>query len=193
VLRALCAATLLSLPAAAAADGPRHDVSITFSPIFLLLGPIGEASVDVRVLDRLSVAGVAGIGSIRIEVPDESLEDGRRNHPFTFWEIGAQGRFYPIGGFDHGMVLGLQALYVGLSTDLEDENGVRYEGQGNGVALGPFLGYKIVADVGFTFDAQLGVQWVGLLTEAESSAGGRAEGDESDVGPILRLNVGWSL
>ncbi len=187
------AALLMTAPSLALAEGEGPTISITTSPIHFLVGPIGEISVEVRVLDRLGVAGVAGIGTFRLEVPDDSLADGKRRHPFTFWEFGAQGRFYPVGDFDHGMVLGLQVLYVGISTELEDENGVRYEGQGNGIAVGPFVGYKIATDVGFTFDAQLGVQWVGLLVEAESSEGARDEGDESDVGPIIRLNVGWSL
>ena len=60
--------------------------------------------------------------------------------------------------------------------------------KGEGVAVGPFLGYKYTADVGFTFDAQLGIERV--FAKATS---GSSNASDSTYVPLLNLNVGWSF
>ena len=57
----------------------------------------------------------------------------------------AQVRVYVIGDFRHGMQLGGEVLYLHLNDD-------RIAISGEGLAVGPFLGYKIMIDAGFTFD-----------------------------------------
>ena len=58
-----------------------------------------------------------------------------------------------------------------------------------GLAVGPFLGYKIIAGPGFTFDVQAGVEYMAVA--ASSSSG--STGSVKTVIPLLNLNVGWSL
>jgi hypothetical protein len=58
--------------------------------------------------------------------------------------------------------------------------------------VGPFVGYKVTADVGLTFDAQLGFQVIAVSAEAVSG-GQTASGEQSSVIPLLNLNVGWAF
>ena len=188
-LRHGLAVVVLLFPASSFAEEAVPQVSLTVSPIHLLL-PVGEVTAEVRILDSLGAAGIVGLGSIALDVDDPDRPS--RKERFFFWEVGGQARWYPIGDFDHGMEVGLQILYLGLSGDVE-QDGVTYSGLANGVAIGPFLGYKLVTGAGFTFDAQLGVQWLGVFASAESSEGAEASEKGDEVLPILRLNVGWSL
>lgn len=137
-----------------------HKVSLTVSPIHLTI-PVLELTGEARVHDRVGVAAVAGAGATT---------------GVTVWELGAQGRYYPVGDFDHGMQLGAEVLGVGGGDDGDTAVGA---------ALGPFLGYKIAARFGLTFEGQLGVQYATV----------RANGGDSDAGvaPLLNLNLGWSF
>jgi hypothetical protein len=60
--------------------------------------------------------------------------------------------------------------------------------RGKGFGISPFLGYKWTHHSGFTIDTQLGVTYIAV--EAESSTQMK---QESKVGPMLNLNVGWSI
>ena len=90
-------------------------------------------------------------------------------------------RVYVIGDFRHGMQLGGEVLYLHLNDD-------RLSATGEGLAVGPFLGYKIMIDAGFTFDAQLGFEHV----SARANSGTSTANDKSII-PLLNLNVGWSF
>jgi len=65
-------------------------------------------------------------------------------------------------------------------------------GRPKGLTDGPFLGYEHTADIGFTFDGQVGFQRIGLSGKA--SAGAQTMTDEqSEWSLLLNLNVGWSF
>ncbi|MDY0060386.1 MAG: hypothetical protein RBU45_11285 [Myxococcota bacterium] len=176
-------------PAAAPApadDG--HFLSLTLSPIHLAM-PVLEVTAEYRVLPKLGVAGFLGAGQYTQEteiggtVVDEDT--------FLVLEVGAQVRYYVLGDFDHGMQLGAEVLYLHLSGD--DLSSSTVSGSGAGVAVGPFLGYKIATRIGFTFDVQLGYQVILVSAEASNDQGQSATSDETSGSPLLNLNVGWSF
>jgi hypothetical protein len=169
-------------PAAAETTHPRRMVSVTISPLHLTQ-PILELTGEYRVLDRLGLALVLGAGKI---TPDQ--EQGAPKPPaIPIWEAGVQARYYVLGDFRHGMQVGGELIYMHASLD-----------QGNvsvaasGLSVGPFLGYKVMADIGFTFDCQLGYQFMGV--GATGSDGQTTASQESSAsGVLLNLNVGWSF
>jgi len=178
--RLAAALATLALTATAHADVPTPApeplprVSITFSPIHLVL-PVLEVTTEVRIAPPASVAVILGAGRVTADGADEAA---------TVTELGIQGRYYPIGRRRHRMQVGAELLYIhgegtsGGATATAD-----------GVAIGPFVGYKFTAGIGFTFDAQLGFQRVGI--GASSSDGQTAE--DKDWIPLINLNVGWSF
>jgi len=162
--------TLLS-PTEAAADDVGHNVSLTLSPLHLFL-PVVEVTGEFRLPLDFSLAAILGFGS---------------SEGINVWEAGAQARYYLIGSFEHGMPLGVEALYVGGSTA---EAGVT--ANGNGIAVGPFVGYKIATDIGFTFDAGVGFQYFTVTAHASSSEASATVSDNRII-PLINLNVGWSF
>jgi len=59
---------------------------------------------------------------------------------------------------------------------------------GVAVAIGPFLGYKVMTDAGFTFDTQLGFEHVSVQADSQSSTA-----MEKTMIVLLNLNIGWSF
>ena len=155
-------------------EHPRHVFSLTISPIHLFL-PVVELTGEARVHDKIGVALVGGAG--KYTDPNNSSLSA------SVWEAGGQVRAYVVGDFRHGMQLGGEVLYLHLdSTTLA--------ATGEGLAIGPFLGYKIATDVGFTFDAQLGFEHIS--SRAKSTTGPEMASGKSFI-PLLNLNVGWSF
>lgn len=76
-------------------------ISVTISPLHLLT-PVVEVTGEFAPLRKIGVAGILGVGSIAVE--DAFGEQSS----FTVFEVGAQGNYYVIGDFDHGMQLGLK-------------------------------------------------------------------------------------
>lgn len=168
----LLLAALLVSPARAE-EKPPYDkhVSITLSPVHLFL-PFVEVTGEGRVLDKLGVAGIAGVGATQ---------------GYSLFEVGAQGRYYAVGSFDHGMELGAEALVIraGGSPSGATASGV-------GVSVGPFIGYKIAARFGLTFDMQVGVQYSSV--SAQASNGSTTEtAQDGGLAPLVNLNLGWSF
>lgn len=161
-----------------------HSLALTISPLHLI-SPIFEVTGEVRLADRFGLALIAGAGSMESEVTDAF--GGTATESFAVWEAGASARYYLLGDFDHGMQLGAELLYVNVDVD-----GETVSGTGNGLAIGPFIGYKVSSGIGFTFDSQLGFQYLTSGAEAESG-GETAESDDSAVIPMLNLNVGWAF
>ncbi len=153
-------------------EHPRRVFSLTISPIHLLL-PVVEVTGEARVHDNVGVALIAGAG--RYTDPNVSGISA------TVYEAGAQVRVYVIGDFRHGMQVGGELLYLHLNDD-------RVAISGEGLAVGPFLGYKIMIDAGFTFDAQLGFEHI----SARAEGNGATANDRTFI-PLLNLNVGWSF
>ena len=156
---------------------PTRTASVTISPIHLF-SPIVELTGEWRALNKLGVAVIAGGGKY-----SETMNGTKISA--SVYEAGAQARYYVLGDFRHGMQLGVEALYLRLS----DAN---ISARGEGLAVGPFVGYKFIADVGFTFDAQVGAEYVGAQATA-SSGGSTANASGSTFIPLINLNVGWSF
>jgi hypothetical protein len=145
--------------------------SLTISPVHLLL-PVVELTGEARVHDRFGVALIGGAGR---------YTDKNAGISASVYEVGGQLRFYALGDFRHGMQIGGEVLYVHLS----DPN---ISATGSGLAAGPFLGYKVMTDAGFTFDTQLGFEHVFVRGES----GGSTASDEANL-VLLNLNIGWSF
>jgi hypothetical protein len=129
-------------------------------------------------MDKLGVAVIAGLGRYSDSSNGVSISA-------TAVEAGAQARYYVVGDFRHGMELGAELLYLHLSDD-------RLSASGEGLAIGPFVGYKFTADFGFTFDGQLGFEYIaGRATASNGTT--TASNSRSSYIPLLNLNVGWSF
>jgi hypothetical protein len=66
-------------------------------------------------------------------------------------------------------------------------------GVGEGFAVGPLVGYKLVTSGGFTFLAQGGIEYVAVRAEASNTSGSSASKSDSRLIPLLNLNLGWSF
>lgn len=185
-------AAVLLVPAAFAQDvpaivappaAPLRQLSVTLSPIHLSI-PVVELTGELALQPKLSVAGILGYGTVKSEsVVVEEV---------TVLEIGAQVRYYLLGDFEHGLQIGAESIYINASgSGSSGATGIKVSGAG--LSLGGFLGYKVVTSMGFTFDAQLGAQRVGIGAEASASTGQTASTSENSVSPLLNLNVGWTF
>jgi hypothetical protein len=163
-------------------DDAERRVYVSISPLHLL-APVVELTAEVRVHRKIGVAAIGGYGQVR------AAEGGPR---FTVWELGAQFVGYAVGSFDHGMQLGAEVLYVGVSGE-DSAGSVSVSGAGNGLAAGPFVGYKLATKVGFSFNIQAGAQYMVARADATSSTGATAQSQQSSVIPLLNLNAGWSF
>lgn len=170
---------------------PQHAVSLTFSPLHLIF-PELKGMVEVKIDPKFSVAVLGGIGSIKVDStvtgPYGTTSSSDR---FTVWELGGQATYYPVGDFEHGMQLGAQVEYLKVALD----NGANATvlGSGSGVAMGPFIGYKLATRVGFTLDLQGGVAYVAAKADASSTDGSSAHKEGSSVVPLVNLHIGWSF
>ena len=97
-------------------------------------------------------------------------------------EAGAQVRYYPLGSFIHGMQVGMEVMYLFMDS----------WGDRHGLGVGPFVGYKIAADIGFTFEVQLGFMYA-PITGAVELSGYQDCADDCQLGPLLNMNIGYSL
>ena len=156
-----------------------RTVYLSISPLHLL-APIVELTGEVRLHRHIGVAAIGGYGSIKV--------DGYR--PFKVWEVGGQFVGYPVGHFDHGMQLGLEVLYAGVSTD---ENIKVSSATANGLATGPFIGYKLATRVGFSFNVQAGVEYVFASADAKAPTGATATAAQQTIIPLINLQAGWSF
>jgi hypothetical protein len=175
---ALAADSSSSPPEEPKKNDDHHDVYISFSPLHLLF-PVFEATAEFRLHERVGVAATGGIGSIRIP---------ELTNRVTVYEFGGQFVGYPVGGFDHGMQLGAEVMFVGASAS---EGKVDVLAQG--LSLGPFIGYKLATKVGFSFNIQAGFSYVAVRGSGQNHAGETSSAEASAFAPLLNLNVGWSF
>jgi hypothetical protein len=184
--RALLAALGLAIASGAGAPGVAHaeaatdlaferapkTISITIEPL-LFIYPMAEVTGEYRLSDQVGVAGIVGVGSFR-------FDDDSRGSLFS---LGAQGRYYAVGDFQHGLQLGAEGKYLSASATDGD-----LAIAGGGVSVGAFAGYKYTANFGLTVDAQLGVQAYGVAASSDEFSD-----SDSGVGPLFNLNIGWSF
>ena len=171
--------TAQSDPEDAKKEEPKaHTAYVSFSPLHLIF-PVIELTGEVRLHRQIGIAAIAGYGSLAPPNPPPGVKVSR----FSVWELGGQFVGYPVGHFDHGMQLGMEALYVGVSGDMSSGN-VSVSAAAQGLAVGPFVGYKYTAPIGFSVNMQGGAEYV--VAQAESTTA-------STIIPLVNLNVGWAF
>jgi hypothetical protein len=143
------------------------------SPIHLLI-PMAEVTAEVRLAEKVGVSVIGGVGMFR---------DQDTNEKIALYEGGGSLRYYVTGSFRSGVQLGAEAVYVYAST-----NNTSVDVQANGLALSPFVGYKWMHHSGFTLEGQIGASYMAVHAASMTAAA-----SESKVGPMLNLQVGWSI
>jgi len=175
-LVALASALVVFVPSAPAhAAGGGEVVSITVNPLRLFI-PLFEASAEVRLMPALGLAGIGGLGSVKVH--------GAR---FTVKEVGGQVVVYPLGDF-RSLELGGEVLWLHV-----DGGNADISATAAGVGVGPFVGYKLITRGGFTFSVQGGGQYVFAQADASDSQGNSATASADGFGLLLNLNFGWSF
>ena len=143
-----------------------YNVSLTISP-FRLFNPELFLTGELRLTPKISIASMLGAGRITDEGETHSI-----------CEAAGQLRYYLLGSFCHGMMVGADAGYVGAG-------GSQMAGAAMylvGIHAGGFVGYKLTMKNGFTADAQIGPVYVWGKTK-----------DTTELQTLLNLNVGWSF
>jgi hypothetical protein len=141
-----------------------RSVAVTLSLIHLPF-PIVEFTTEISLSSQFGLAATVGAGAIFSNAA---------------FDVGISGRYYVIGDFDHGMQLGVEANY--FSVDVGDGNSEVLDFF-LGLGVGPFVGYKVSADVGFTFETQLGVVYY-------------VRGNDhftNEFFPLINVNLGWAF
>lgn len=166
---------------AAPAPPKLPSITVMLAPIRLVI-PVGEVTVEYRIMDQLGVSIELGGGK-------RTISTGNTDVTGTELEGGAQVRYYLLGDFHKGVELGAEILdeYVKFKEPLPA--GVAGAAAG-GVTVGPFVGYKIATHVGFTFEGQLGARYLAVDPVV---AGQGMPTIDSRWMPLLHLNVGWSF
>ncbi len=162
---------------------PERSLSVTVSPLHLLF-PLLEVTGEYRVGPRLGVAGILGVGTI------SSKTSANESIRFFASEVGASVRYYVTGSFQRGVQLGAEALYLHLKID--ESTTVDITGVGEGLSIGPFVGYKWTGRGGFTFDAQGGLAYASTRASASNGTSPNTASDNR-LYPLLNVNVGWSF
>jgi hypothetical protein len=98
--------------------------------------------------------------------------------------------WYPLEAF-RSLQLGAEILYIKVETEEQTEQAT-LTGVGDGVGVGPLIGYKLVTSGGFTFLAQGGVEYVVLRAEASDGTNSASEEEDRFI-PLLNLNLGWTF
>ena len=149
----------------------------SFSPAHLSL-PVVEVAFEQRFNRDVSLTAIVGIGQVTNIL-----------HTASVYEVGCQLRFYALDDFA-GLHFGFEAVFLGISMD----DGATVEVAGQGLALGPLVGWKFVLDSGLTFDLQGGYGLVVMAAHGEDTATGEtaSEGQSEGV-PLVNINVGWSF
>jgi hypothetical protein len=165
--------TMLSSRAAHADDtSGARKVTVTWSPIHLVL-PVVEVAAELSVAPNIGVGVIAGVGRV---------SDSTNTITATAFEAGGQFNYYFMRSFS-GLHAGAELLYLHLGDVEQDTTATA-----SGLSLGPYVGYKVLTSIGFTFVAQGGVAFA-----AYSASSSTQSQSERKIFPLLNLNVGWSF
>ena len=161
-------------PAAPESAGPERyrRLSLTANVVYLLL-PVFELSAELALHPRWSVGVRGGAG-----------QQDRVDEPRTIWEIGAQGFYSFTGNVDTGFRVGIE----GRVNHYEGEG--RIWGLGDGVAIGPMIGYKWAGKSGMTVSVFVGPEFI--LANQETDVP-EEEDENARSSAYLYLGGGWSL
>jgi hypothetical protein len=126
---------------------------------------------------RRKVTASSGFGT-NISVPGNEIEGG------------VQARYYAVRRGAHALQFGVEFMYERVKFDEPLPPGIFAAAAGGGT-LGPFIGYKLVTGVGFSFEAQMGARY--LVMDPAVTGDATLVQIESSWGPFLHLNAGWSF
>jgi len=157
-------------------------IAITNSPFHLFL-PFFELTAEMAIDEKISAAAILGYGGPSFE------NSSGESITVPIIELGGQFRYYLIGSFDKGWLIGLEALYIGAFPP--ENEGVT--ASANGLSIGPFVGYKKTASFGLVFDINLGYAKLLLQAKAKDQFGNEIETSIEDNLPILNINFGWAF
>ena len=161
---ALMLAILWAVATHAGEGTAEPTMSITISP-FHLLCPEIHLTGEWRLTPELSAVAVLGAG----QVTDE-------RETFAIWEVGGQFRYYLLGSFTHGMMLGIDAGYIEVDGGMENPMAYLV-----GSHAGAVVGYKIAMQAGYTMEVQIGPVYVW------------ADADNTEWQTLLNLKIGWTF
>lgn len=151
-------------------EKPLH-ASITVSPVHFAL-PAAEVTVEIAVTPKIGVGVIGAVGSVKPDLSDQRV---------LVYEAGISPRYYVWGNFRQGVELGVEALYAHASADAQMTTL-----SAEGLAIGPYVGYKWVASMGLTLEAQLGASYFAMR-------GDGVDENDSRFAVLLNLQVGWSF
>jgi hypothetical protein len=177
----------IAQPKPAASDSD-EVFTVALAPL-LLIAPIVQLTGELRATPHFGVAAIVGYGSIAVDTASGSGLNP--NASVTAYEFGGRLTGYPLKKFK-GLQLGAQLMYLHIASNGSIAAG-NVTGTGAGVAGGPFAGYKLVTDIGFTFVGQLGVQYLSAQAESHDDSGNSNSADSNRFLALLNLEVGWSF
>jgi hypothetical protein len=181
-LKSLGFALAIALGSGTAQAQGEKTLSLTISPFHLAL-PVLELTGEYALSQDFGLAAIGGFGKI---TQKNSLD---KNVAIPVLELGGQLDYYAVGSFRHGMQVGAEFLWIKVSPP--KDQGVTLAG--NGLALGPLLGYKWAARFGLTFMVQGGYEFLFAQSKATDASGRELEAS-TDSGLILfNANAGWSF
>ena len=142
------------------------------------------------IITIISIALVAALALATLYYGGDAFNQGR---------AGADASRLINEGQQVNAAVALAAATAATWVDTDNANyagTVKVSGTGSGLAVGPLIGYKLVTSVGFTFEAQGGVQFAAVKADAKASDGAssaQASDSDSSVFPLLNLNIGWTF
>ncbi|MFZ5896516.1 MAG: hypothetical protein ACOY0T_36010 [Myxococcota bacterium] len=104
-------------------------------------------------------------------------------------EFGGQFAGY-LRDFSGGHI-GVEVMWMHVNS--KTFQGEQIEADAGGLAVGPFIGYKVLTEVGFTFVVQGGIQYVAVKGKLSDAQGNSARSEAEELIPLLNLNLGWSF
>lgn len=164
---------------------PTRYVSVTFSP-FHLISPIFELQIEGMATPHLGVALIGGIGTTTLKSDDPEINGEK----LDTYEVGAQVVGYPLKDFE-SLQLGAEFMWIKVSGD--NLTSQQISASAGGIAIGAFVGYKYMADIGFTLFVQGGGGYVVATAEASDQSGNSATAEASGFALLLNFNLGWSF
>lgn len=171
-----CLALVVTAASPRDARADRH-VSLTLDLPYLTL-PVAKGALEVELAPKTSLVVAAGFGRIRDEATDMLGINMR------YYEIALQGRYYVLRGLRHGLALGPEVRHgrADVSNGYVESSVIGAVG----TAIGAIVAYKYVARGGLTIDLSAGAAYF-------SADGEDDEHNQSQVVPLLNLNLGWTF
>ena len=166
---------LLAMPLSVFAKNDQNSVSITISPISLLL-PVVKVTTEMRLDKENSFSLIGGYGV---------FDDPLTQIEASVKEFGFQYTMYEAGDFNYGKQYGFEFL----AATAKNRNG--YSGVAFG--FGPYIGYKATIPSGLVGLAQFGIQYVIGAGSTEYNDGLKATGYSEGVMLLFNVKVGWSI